>query len=77
MKLSKIILGLAAVAGAGVNVSNAVSDKQAELSDLQVENIEMLADAFELINTCYPADQFVCNKIPVDPRPGLWIYIGW
>ena len=44
MKLRNIVLAIAAVAVAGVNVYNAVSDKQAKLSDLQMENVEMLAE---------------------------------
>ena len=43
MKLRNIVLAIAAAAVAGVNVYNAVSGKQAKLSDLQMENVEMLA----------------------------------
>ena len=45
MKLRNIVLAIAAAAVAGVNVYNAVSGKQAKLSDLQMENVEMLAEA--------------------------------
>ena len=45
MKLRNIVLAIAVAAVAGVNVYNAVSGKQAKLSDLQMENVEMLAEA--------------------------------
>lgn len=51
MKLSKIILGMAVVAVAGVNAFN-TSVEQNKISDLQMENVESLAEAQEVNKDC-------------------------
>ena len=45
MKMKKILVAIAIVAVAGINVYNSVKDNSAQLSDLQMENVEMLAEA--------------------------------
>ena len=69
--MKKILVAIAIVAVAGINVYNSAKDNFTQLSDLQMENIEMLAEG-EAYYSCdgNPYCQCFHGSFPGVPKIG-------
>ena len=72
--MKKILVAIAIIAVASINVYNSVKDNSTQLSDLQMENIEMLAEAENSHYLCCHNLSGVCDYGGGISWRGNWQY---